>query len=49
MVITLDNASLKLFTASITIATLLAIIPTTALKAANNTLVITPIRLVLMI
>ena len=37
IVITLERASLRLFTASIMIATLLAKIPTTALNAANNT------------
>ena len=49
MVMTLDSASLKLFTASITMATELASRPTTALNAASNTLAIMPIQLVLII
>ena len=43
IVITLERASLRLFTASIMIATLLAKIPTTALNAANNTFATMPI------
>ena len=46
MVMTLDSASLRLLTASITMATLLARIPTAALKPANSTLAIMPIQLV---
>ena len=49
MVMTLDSASLRLLTASITMATLLARMPTAALKPANNTLAIIPIQLVRMI
>ena len=49
MVMTLDSASLRLLTASITMATLLARMPTAALNPANNTLAIIPIQLVRMI
>ena len=44
-VMTDERASLRLFTASIMIATLLAKIPTTALNAANNTFATMPIIL----
>ena len=46
MVMTLDSASLRLLTASITMATLLAKMPTPALKAAKSTLAAMPIQLV---
>ena len=46
MVMTLDSASLRLLTASITMATLLARMPTAALKAAKRTLAIMPMILV---
>ena len=49
MVMTLESASLRLFTASITMATELAKTPTPALNAANNTLAMMPIQLVLII
>ena len=49
MVMTLERASLRLFTASITTATLLAMMPTTALNAANKTLAMIPMTLVRMI
>ena len=49
MVMMLDRASLRLFTASITMATLLANKPTAALKAASSTLVTMPTQLVLII
>ena len=49
MVMTLESASLRLFTASITMATELAKMPTPALKAANNTLAMMPTQLVLII
>ena len=46
IVMTLDSASLRLLTASITMATLLARMPTAALKAARSTLAIIPMILV---
>ena len=46
MVMTLDSASLRLLMASITMATLLARMPTMALKPANRTLAAIPIQLV---
>ena len=49
MVMTLERASLRLFTASITMATLLAMMPTTALNAASSTLATMPMTLVRMI
>ena len=49
IVMTLESASLRLFTASIMIATELARMPTVALKPANNTLAAIPIQLVRMI
>ena len=45
----LERASLRLLTASITMATLLAIMPTTALNAASKTLATIPMTLVRMI
>ena len=49
MVMTLDSASLRLLTASITMATLLAMTPTAALNAASSTLATMPMTLVRMI
>jgi hypothetical protein len=49
MVLTLESASLRLFTASMMMATELAKMPTPALNAANNTLAMMPIQLVLII
>ena len=49
IVMTLDSASLKLFTASMMMATELASRPTTALNAASNTLAMMPTQLVLII
>ena len=46
MVITLDRASLRLFSASIMMATLPEMIPTTALNATRNTLATIPTTLV---
>ena len=46
MVMTLDSASLRLFTASMMMAMLLARMPTKALKAAKRTLATMPMTLV---